>query len=74
MKTNDITKAKNPALRGSLNALRRSAAVARKIAIQTDTHLVIVKDGKLLRLSAEQLRTGSNSDGSRTVELKTRTS
>jgi hypothetical protein len=56
MKTNDITKAKDPALRGSLNALRRSAAAARKVAIQTDTHLVIVKDGKLLRLSAEELR------------------
>lgn len=56
MKTNDITKAKNPALRGSLNALRRSAAAARKLAIQTDTHLVIVKDGQLLRLSAEELR------------------
>jgi hypothetical protein len=56
MKTNDITKAKDPALRGSLNALQRSAAAARKVAIQTDTHLVIVKDGKLLRLSAEELR------------------
>ncbi|MBL9155263.1 MAG: hypothetical protein JNK37_22465 [Verrucomicrobiales bacterium] len=56
MKTNDITKAKNPALRGSLNALRRSAAAARKVAIQTDTDLIIVKDGKLLRLSAEELR------------------
>ena len=56
MKTNDITKAKNPALRGSLNALQRSAAAARKVAIQTDTHLVIVKDGQLLRISAEELR------------------
>ena len=56
MKTNDITKAKNPALRGSLNALRRSAAAARKVAIQTDTHLVIVKEGQLLRLSAEERR------------------
>ena len=56
MKTNDITKAKDPALRGSLNALRRSAAAARKIAIQTDTHLVIVRDGKLVRLSPEELR------------------
>lgn len=56
MKTNDITKAKNLALRGSLNALRRSADEARKVAIQTDTHLVIVKDGQLLRLSADELR------------------
>lgn len=56
MKTNDIKNARNPALRGSLNALRRSAATARKIAIQTDTHLVIVKDGQLLRLPAVELR------------------
>lgn len=56
MKTNDITKAKDPALRGSLNALRRSAAAARKVAIQTGTHLVIVKDGQLLRISPEELR------------------
>lgn len=56
MKTNDITKAQDPTLRGSLNALRRSAAAARKVAIQTDTHLVVVKDGQLLRLSAEELR------------------
>jgi hypothetical protein len=56
MKTNDITKAKDPTLRGSLNALLRSAATARKIAIQTDTNLVIVKDGQLLRIPAEELR------------------
>lgn len=59
MKTNDITKAKNPALRGSLNALRRSAEAARKLAAQTGTRLVIVKDGKLLRLPAEEIRHGS---------------
>lgn len=62
MKTNDITKAKNPALRGSLKALRRSAAAARKIAIQTGTHLVIVKDGKLLRISPEELRQDAEGD------------
>jgi len=56
MKTSDITKAKDPVLRGSLNALKRSAAAARKIAIQTDTHLVIVKNGQLLRLSPDELR------------------
>lgn len=56
MKTNDITKAKNPALRGSLNALRRSAEAARKVAIQTDTNLIVVKDGKLTRIPAHVLR------------------
>ena len=56
MKTNDIAKAKDPAMRGALNALLRAAAAARKIAIQTDTHLVIIKDGQLRRISAEELR------------------
>jgi hypothetical protein len=56
MRTNDITKAKDPILRGSLNALLRSAATARKVAIQTNTDLVIVKDGLLLRIPAEELR------------------
>lgn len=65
MKANDITKAKNPALRGSLNALRRSAAAARMIAIQTDTHLVIVKDGQLLRLSADELRQSAGGDAAK---------
>lgn len=56
MKTNDITQASDPALRGSLNALRRAAAAARKVAMQTDTDLIIVKDGKLTRISAQELR------------------
>jgi hypothetical protein len=56
MKTNDITKATDPTMRGALNALLRAAAAARKIAIQTDTNLVIVKDGQLRRLSADELR------------------
>mgnify|MGYP006283224927 CR=1 FL=1 len=56
MKTNDITKAKNPDIRGSLNALRRSAAAARKIAIQTGTNLIVVKDGQLVRIPPESLQ------------------
>lgn len=56
MKTNDIAKAKDPAMRGALNALLRAAAAARNTTIQTDTHLVIIKDGQLQRISAEELR------------------
>jgi hypothetical protein len=37
-------------------ALQRASLQARKTAIQTGTHLVIVKDGQLLRISAEELR------------------
>ena len=56
MKTNDITKANDPAMRGALNALIRAAAAARKIAIQTNTHLIIFKDGQIQRISPEELR------------------
>ncbi|MCL2831503.1 MAG: hypothetical protein FWD77_12335 [Betaproteobacteria bacterium] len=56
MRTQDISKVKNPELRGSLAALQRAAAMARKTAIQTNTALVIVQDGKTIRIPAEQLR------------------
>lgn len=55
MKTKDISEAKDPDLRASMAALQRAALQARKTAIQTGTHLVIVKDGQLLRISAEEL-------------------
>jgi hypothetical protein len=52
----DLSKAKNPDLRASLAAMQRAAQQARKTAVQTDTALVVVKDGKLLRIPAAQLR------------------
>jgi hypothetical protein len=56
MNTKDISKAKDPDVRASLAALQRAAQLARKTAIQTDTEIVIVKDGKMVRISAEELR------------------
>jgi len=56
MKIEDLAKAQSPEMRASLAALRRAGALARKTAIQTDTDLVVVKDGKLIRISADQLR------------------
>ncbi len=56
MNAKDISKAKNPDLRGSLAALQRAAALARETAIQTNTNIVIEKDGKLVWISAEELR------------------
>ena len=55
MKTKDISEAKDPDLRASMAALQRAALQARKTAIQTGTNLIIVKDGQLLRISAEEL-------------------
>jgi hypothetical protein len=59
MTQNDLSKAKNPDLRASLTAMRRAAALARKTAIQTDTALVLVRDGKLIHIPAAQLRAGA---------------
>jgi hypothetical protein len=56
----DISQAKNPALRGSFAAMRRAAILARKTAIQTDTALVLVRDGKLVSIPAAQLREGND--------------
>ncbi|MDR0737433.1 MAG: hypothetical protein LBF51_11520 [Zoogloeaceae bacterium] len=56
MTQQDISKAKNPDLRGSLAAIQRAAEEARRIAIQTNTGIVIVQEGKLVHLSAEDLR------------------
>jgi hypothetical protein len=48
MTQQDLSKARNPDL--------RAAQLARKTAIQTNTEIVIVQNGKLVRISAEQLR------------------
>lgn len=60
MNRHDLAKAKNPDLRGSLAAMRRAAAMARKTAIQTDSEIVIVRGGKPVRIPAAQLREGKD--------------
>lgn len=55
MNADDLTKAKDPDVRAALGALRRAAQAARKTAIQTETNLVIVKDGRLQRIGAAEL-------------------
>ena len=52
----DISTAKDPAMRASMAAMKRAAALARETAIQTNTSIVIEKDGKVVRISAEELR------------------
>jgi hypothetical protein len=52
----DLSKAKNSDLRASLAAMRRAAAMARDATIQTNTAIVIVKDGKPVFVTAEELR------------------
>jgi len=56
MTMKDISEAKDPDLRASVAAMRRAAQLARETAIRTDTHLVVVRDGKLVRIPAHELR------------------
>jgi hypothetical protein len=55
MNADDLAKAKDPDVRAALGALRRAAQSARKTVMQTNTHLVIMKDGRLQRISAAKL-------------------
>lgn len=56
MNSHDISDAKNPDLRASLAALRRASHMARVTAMKTGTNIVIVKDGQMVRIPAEELR------------------
>jgi hypothetical protein len=55
MNANDLAKAKDPDVRAALGALRRAAQSARMTAMQTNTHLIIVKDGRLQRIDPSEL-------------------
>jgi len=51
-----IQEAKDPVLRASVAAMNRAAEAARRTAIQTGTDLIIMKNGKLTRISSESLQ------------------
>ena len=51
-----IQEANDPDLRASVAAMNRAAEAARKIAIETGTDLIIMKNGKLTRIPADALR------------------
>lgn len=56
MNTRDISEAKDPDLRASVVAMQRAAKLARTIAMQTDTGIVIVENGQIVHISAAALR------------------
>ena len=45
----------DPVIRGAFAALQRAAEDARRIAIQTGTDLIVMRDGKICRLSPEEI-------------------
>ena len=51
-----IEQARNPDIANSLIALKRAARMARELAVRTNTAIVVVRDGRWVRITAEELR------------------
>lgn len=51
----DICEARDPAMRGALAALERAAEDARRIAIQTGTELIVMRNGQICSLPPEEI-------------------
>jgi hypothetical protein len=60
MSTKQFVKPHTPESRRAMAALERAADLARKTAIQTDTAIIVVKDGKRVRITADELRQQHN--------------
>jgi len=56
MTQQELSKAKDKDITTSLAAMRRAAASARKQAIQTDTAIVVVRNQKIVWLTAAEIR------------------
>jgi hypothetical protein len=54
--TEPITSAKNKDLAGSLAAIQRAAQSARELAVRTNTAIIVFRDGKIVRVTADELR------------------
>jgi hypothetical protein len=48
--------AKNRDIPASLIAMRRAARMAREEAVRTNTAIIVVKDGLVVRITADELR------------------
>lgn len=54
--TVNLNKKMHPDMKGSFAAMKRAARMARKVALATGTAIVVERDGKTVRIHAEQLR------------------
>lgn len=61
MNTKPISQAKDPDIRNAQAAMNRAALAARKIAIQTNTAVIIVENGQLRKILASELNADLNS-------------
>lgn len=60
MNPKPISQAKDPDLRNAQAAMNRAALAARKIAIQTNTSLIIVQQGQLREIPPTELSNSEN--------------
>ncbi|WP_198087041.1 hypothetical protein [Variovorax sp. E3] len=56
MTSDQLAQAKDKDLAASVVAMRRAARAAREAAVRTDTAIVIQRDQKPVRITAEELR------------------
>ncbi len=66
IKKREISQARNPDMRTAMTAMQRAAELARQTAIQTNTAIVVVREGQRIRITAEQLRQERNAKASST--------
>lgn len=55
MNPKDLSSAKDPDLFSSVAAIQRAAMLARQVAIQTGTAIIVCQDGKIIRRTAAEL-------------------
>ena len=56
MSPKSLAEAQDRDLPASLEALRRAARAAREQAVRTNTAIVVLRDGRAVRITAEELR------------------
>lgn len=56
MTREQLSQAKDKDLASSLIAMRRAARMAREQAVRTDTAIVVIRDNKPVRVTADELR------------------
>lgn len=56
MTEDQLCLAKDPDLRASLVAMQRAARAAREEAVRTNTDIIVMRDGQLVRITADELR------------------
>lgn len=61
MNKRELSLAKDPDLYGSFAAIQRAAQEARRIAVQTNTAIIISQDEKIVRVNAEELQQNQKS-------------